>query len=67
MNIILHGEGQEKMMHHCETDAFQYKIIVPVKLFNPPVNKWIPLAYIEKELIYEFKYHDGKYYHYQLT
>lgn len=67
MNVILHGEGKEKRMHLTETDQFQNKITVPVKIFTGTKNKWAAPVCIDRDLVYKFIYQDGPYYHYQLV
>lgn len=69
MKVILHGEGKEKTMHLTQTDQFQNKIIVQVKVFSGvhPSNKWESPVAVDRDQIYEFAYHDGTHYHYRLT
>lgn len=66
MNVILHEGDKQKTFHQMNSDVFQQKIIIPIKVFHGVKNKWADPTVEDKELIYKFSYHDGELYHYQL-
>jgi hypothetical protein len=66
MNIILHDNGKDKRMHLADMDMVQHKLVIPTKVFTRK-SRWIDPVSVDRNLTYRFTYHDGKYYHYQLT